>query len=190
MSKEMQDHKKHIVVGHTIDADYDSIGTAVDNSKPGESILILPGVYETSASIYVDKNIKITGSGDPQEIIVKSHMSTVFVITADYAQISNITVTQETNFDAFGISIDSGSSIVSGCNLSSKGLACLSISGTATPQIRNNRIHEGNDAGILVSGSSAGVIEDNHIYKNRFAGIEIKGHANPLVTSNLSLIHI
>ena len=182
--REMQDHTQNITVGHDIIADFQSIGKAVDNAKSGQSILILPGVYESSDSIYIDKNIKIVGQGNSEDIIVKSHISTVFVITAESAHISNITVIQETNFDAFGISVDGGSSVISGCNLSSKGLACISITSAATPQIRNNRIYEGNDAGILLSGNTAGVIENNYIERNRYAGIEVKGNSNPLITSN------
>jgi parallel beta-helix repeat protein len=63
------------------------------------------------------------------------------------------------------------------------GLA-VEITNKANPTIKDNKIHDGKDAGILVYNEGLGVIENNDIYANTKSGIEIQSKANPTIKNN------
>lgn len=50
--------------------------------------------------------------------------------------------------------------------------------------LRNNRIHDGKEAGIFVNKDGKGTIEANDIFGNAVTGVEINERADPTVRRN------
>jgi len=99
--------------------------------------------------------------------------------------VSNKPGTKQTgNQESFALDIAFGNSTITGCDISSKGLACISLHGTASPVIKANRVHSGTETGIMITGQSQAIIDGNMIFGNEFAGIEIRDEANPQINNN------
>ena len=66
-------------------ADFTSIQEAVDNSLPGDIILISPGVYNENVDVYVTNVTLMSESGNPEDTIVQAASSSddVFYVIAD-----------------------------------------------------------------------------------------------------------
>ncbi len=87
-------------------ADFSSIQSAVDNSYPGDTILVYPGVYVENIEIGVKDLSLISASGSPSDTIVKaaSGLDNIFSVTADGVEINGFHITGNISFpDSGGI---------------------------------------------------------------------------------------
>ncbi len=70
------------------------------------------------------------------------------------------------------------------CDITSRGLSCVSIQHGAEPLVRGNHIHDGRQEGVYAGEGASGAIENNKIYMNSLAGVAIWRTASPTVRGN------
>jgi parallel beta-helix repeat protein len=172
---------------HVVDpfhrGDFTTISEAIKTARPGDRILVRPGLY--SESLVIDKPLEILGDGPAADIQVHARNAHVVVFRANISRIANLTLRQLGGEGTwYGVDIGQGRLELEGCDITSSGGACVAIHGGADPRLRRNIIHDGKDAGVLVWDQGLGILEDNDITANVHVGVEIQTGGNPTLRRN------
>jgi parallel beta-helix repeat protein len=172
---------------HVVDpfhrGDFTTISEAIKTARPGDRILVRPGLY--SESLVIDKPLEILGDGPAADIQVHARNAHVVVFRANISRIANLTLRQAGGEDTwYGVDIGQGRLELEGCDITSSGGACVAIHGGADPRLRRNTIHDGKSAGVLVWDQGLGILEDNDITANAKTGVEIQTGGNPTLRRN------
>jgi len=164
-------------------ADHTSIGAAIGAAHPGDRILVRPGLY--NESLVIDKPLEVIGDGPLDDIVVQVSGAHVLQFRANIGRVVNMTLRQ-TGGDGkwYGVDVTQGRLELEGCDVSSQSLACVAIREGSDPRIRNNRIHDGRQGGVMVYTAGLGTVEDNEIMGHTLSGVEIRGNANPTLRRN------
>lgn len=161
--------------------DYTTIGEAIANARPGDRILVRPGRYQEG--LLLDKPLEIIGDGRAEDIIVESPRDGLLFDTTA-GRVANLTLRHVGGGEWFGVKIAQGRLKLEACDITSDGLSSVMIRGGADPSLRNNRIHDAKQNGVLVLDGAQGTLEDNDIYGNTYAGVEIRTGGNPTLRRN------
>jgi parallel beta-helix repeat protein len=192
---------------HVVDAyqrgHFATVSEAIEAAKPGDRILVRPGLYEES--LIVNKPLEIIGDGPVEDIVIRARDANVLTFQASIGRVANLTLRQ-VGEEVMGVSIQQGrldlegcdlssqaGSCVSirdgrldleGCDLSSQAGSCVSIRDGADPRLRRNKIHHGKERGVIVYDDGLGTLEDNEIFGNGFHGVTIGAGGNPVLRRN------
>jgi parallel beta-helix repeat protein len=173
---------------HVVDAfpgrgSFTTVGSAIEAAQPGDRILVRPGLYDEA--LVLDKPLEILGDGPVSDIQIRSRNTTVLSFRAAIGRVANLTLRQAGGGgNSYGVDISQGRLDLEGCDISSQSLACVAIHDGADPRLRRNKIHNGNQVGVLVYDGGLGTLEDNDITGNTFAGVEIGTGGDPTVRRN------
>lgn len=159
-----------------------TVGAAIAKAKPGDRILVRPGLYEES--LVVDKPLEILGDGPLEDIEIRAYQTSALMFQASIGRVTNLTLRQTEGAQAYAVKIVQGRLELEGCDISSQSLAAVAIRDGADPRLRRNRIHGSKQAGVFVLDGGLGTLEDNEITGNAFAGVEIKSAGNPTLRRN------
>jgi len=162
--------------------DHPTLTDALKMAKPGDRILVRPGLYREG--LVIDKPVEIIGDGEAGEVVIEATGKDAVLFRASMGRIANLTLRQAGGGNWYGIDIGQGRLDIEGCDISSQSLACIAIHGGADPRLRRNRIHNGKSGGVFVHENGQGTLEDNEIFGNAYAGVEIKTGANPTLRRN------
>jgi F-box protein 11 len=174
---------------HIVDAylrgDFATVSEAIEAAKPGDRILVRPGLYEES--LVVDKPLEIIGDGPLEDIEIRARDADALVFRASIGRVANLTlrrVGQIGEEPTMGVVVHQGRLDLEGCDISSNGGSCVYILNGADPRLRHNKIHGGTETGVYVLDEGLGTLEDNEITGNRYAGVSIKTGGNPVLRRN------
>ncbi|MHC1754927.1 MAG: PKD domain-containing protein [Methanosarcina sp.] len=78
---------KEIIAGNGSEANFDSIQEAVNNSSPGDVILVLPGVYNETVDVNVEGLSILSKSRNPEDTVVEA-----FSVSASNITISGFSI--------------------------------------------------------------------------------------------------
>jgi parallel beta-helix repeat protein len=146
-------------------ADFSSIQAAVDNSYPGDTIIVYPGVYVENIEIDVEDLAVISASGIPSDTIIQAASSSddVFSITADGVGVNGFCINGSISFPYSGIHLYE----VEDCHIENNELfvfqeAFKDSSGNYTLQAGNNsKLNPG--FGIRLDLSGNNTLDNNTI---------------------------
>jgi F-box protein 11 len=173
---------------HVVDAfpergDYTTIGAAIQAARPGDRILVRPGLYHEG--LVIDKPLEILGDGPLADIEVQTRDADVLVFRANIGRVANLTLRQVGGEGIwFGVDIAQGRLELEGCDIASQSVAGIAIRNGADPRLRRNRIHECEQNGVYVYDSGLGMLEDNDITGNTLQGVVITTGGNPTLRRN------
>jgi F-box protein 11 len=173
---------------HVVDAfpgrgDFTTVAAAITAAKPGDRILVRPGLYEEG--LVVDKPLEILGDGPVSDIEIRARDTNVLRFQASIGRVANLTLRQAGGEGKrFGVDITQGRLDLEGCDISSQSLSCVAIRNGADPRLRRNKIHDGKENGVMVYDSGLGTLEDNDITGNTLSGVEISTGGNPTLRRN------
>jgi len=162
--------------------DFTTIGAAIKAARPGDRILVRPGLYQEG--LVVDKPLEILGDGPLADIEVHAPRADALLFKANIGRVANLTLRYLGpigNWD--GVDITQGRLELEGCDISSQSSSCVLIRNGADPRLRRNTIHDGKQCGVLVY-NALGTLEDNDITANDYSGVEIQSGGNPTVRGN------
>jgi len=162
--------------------DYTTLTAALKAAKPGDRILVRPGIYREG--IVIDKPVEIVGDGELGDVVIEATGDYTIRFQANMGRVANITLRQAGGGDFFCVDIGQGRLELEGCDVTSKSLACVGIHDGADPRLRRNRIHDGKQGGVYFYESGQGTLEDNEIFGNAKSGVEIKSGSNPTLRHN------
>ena len=171
---------------HVVDlyqrGDFESVRAAIEAARPGDRILVRPGLYEES--LLVDKPLEIIGDGPVEDIEIRGRDSHVLEFRASIGRVANLTLRQAEADQPRGVVVYQGRLDLEGCDISSKGGTCVWVLDGADPRLRRNKIHHGKYVGVQVYENGLGTLEDNEITGNGYTGVEIKKGGNPVLRRN------
>jgi len=157
---------KHII---KVPDDYTTIQEAINAAKPGDIIIVSPGIYHEN--IIIDKPISLIGKIRENTIIDGSGLGDVVCISSSGVKISNLTVTNSGSrykgpFDGGN---DAGVKLkyVNNCIIS-------------------HLIVTNNTNGISIISSNSNIISDNLVLSNNKEGIFVVSSSNNLIVNNTS----
>ena len=161
---------------------HSTLTDALQAAKPGDKILVRPGLY--IEGIVIEKPVEIIGDGDPGEVVIETTGKDTVLFKTTMGRITNLTLRQMGGGESFCVDISQGRLDLEGCDITSQNLACVAIHGGADPRLRHNRIHDGLQGGVYVYENGQGTLEDNDIFGNALAGVAIKTGGNPTLRRN------
>jgi parallel beta-helix repeat protein len=171
---------------HIVDAfhrgDHATITAALQAARPGDRIMVRPGLYRES--LVIDKPIEIIGEGELGDVIIEGVEGNAIRFQTSIGRVANLTLRQTGDGQYFCIDIAQGRLDLEGCDITSQALACVAIHNGADPRLRRNRIHDGKEAGVVVYKNGLGTLEDNEIFANANAGVQIGDGGNPTLRRN------
>jgi parallel beta-helix repeat protein len=172
---------------HVVDAyqrgDFATITAAIKTAKPGDRILVRPGLYQEA--LVIDKPLEILGDGPVADIEIQARGANAVQFKATIGRIANLTLRQAGGKGTwYCVNITQGRLDLEGCDITSQSLACVAIHDGADPRLRRNTIHDGKQGGVYVYDQGLGTLEDNDITANANAGVSIKTGGNPTLRRN------
>jgi hypothetical protein len=94
---------------HVVDAylrgDFATVSEAIEVAKPGDRILVRPGLYEES--LVVNKPLEIIGDGPVEDIVIRARDANVLTFQASIGRVANLTLRQ-VGEEVMGVSIQQG----------------------------------------------------------------------------------
>ncbi|MFD5009480.1 right-handed parallel beta-helix repeat-containing protein [Streptomyces chartreusis] len=170
---------------HVVDpyhrGDFTTVGAAISAAKPGDRILVRPGLYEEG--LVIDKPLEILGAGPVADIEIRAKDADALMFRTSIGRVANLTLRQ-IGGRWYGVDITQGRLELEGCDISSQGLAGVAIRNGADPRLRRNQIHDNQGGGVFVYDDGMGTLEDNEIADNTSSGVVITRGGNPTLRRN------
>lgn len=171
------------VVDQYLRGDFATIAMAIRAARPGDRILVRPGLYRES--LVINKPLEIIGDGPVADIEIQVRDADAVQFAASIGRVANLTIRQAGGEgDWYAVVILQGRLELEGCDISSRGVACVGIFYGADPRLRHNAIHDGAGFGVVVSGQSLGTLEDNDIFVHEERGVIIVNSSDPTLRRN------
>lgn len=172
----------HIVDAHGR-ADFTTIGAAITAARPGDRILVRPGLYQEV--LVIDKPLELLGDGPVADVVVQARDDNVVRFAANIGRVANLTLRQLSGSAAWsGVAISQGRLELEGCDIVSRAGSGVIVRSGADPRLRRNSIHDCRGNGVFVYDDGLGTLEDNDIGANGYPGISIKAGGNPTLRRN------
>lgn len=171
-----------LVVDAFYRGDYTTLNAAVAAAKPGDRILVRPGLYKEG--IVINKPIEIVGDGEPGDVVIGANGKSAILFQTNMGRIANLTLRQTGGGDDFCVDIAQGRLDLEDCDIGSQSLICVAIHSGADPRLRRNRIHDGTRSGVIFYENGQGLLEDNDIFANAIVGVEICQESSPTLRRN------
>ena len=162
--------------------DHVTINEAIKEAASGDRILVRPGLYQEA--LVIDKPLEIIGDGDLQDIVLQAVGANAVLFKTTMGRVANLTLRQLNGGEWFCVNAVQGRLFLEDCDITSRSLACVAISGGADPRLRRNQIHGSKQSGVLVYDNGLGTLEDNEIFRNGLSGVEVKTGGSPTLHGN------
>ena len=162
--------------------DHTTIAAAIAAAQPGDRILVRPGLYQEA--LVIEKPLEIVGQGPLGDVVIEAQGAHVVRFQTTFGRLTNLTIQQLGGGDWHGVEIAQGRLELDSCDITSQGAACVAIHDSASPVLRHNRIHDGQQGGVSICDSGRGTLEDNDIFANAYCGVEITTGSTPTLRRN------
>ena len=184
-------HLSHASKTIVVPENYPTIGAAVDNALPGDTILVKSGVY--NENLLINKSLTLIGEDSKNTIIigtggVERGQDTVVALSADNVEISGFTIESlnysTASYYATGISLEGDNCTITGNNIRNTyyGIFCSSQSSIT---ISENNITSNFKDGVRFCGGSLNKISENNISENTQSGVAIEGYSNSISRNSI-----
>jgi len=164
---------------------YPTILQAVNNAIANDTIIVRDGTYTETVDVNVN-NLTIKSENGSTSTIVRAMDSNdhVIEVTANYVNISGLTVTRATESGKAGIYLKS----VEHCNITNNNALNngygIAISSSSSNTIINNTANSNTDVGIHLGSSNDNTLTSNTANSNIDDGISLSYSSNNSITKN------
>lgn len=166
-------------------ADFTGIQEAVNMALPGDTIIVYNGTYTENVEVSKPLTIR-TSSGDPEDTFVQAANSNnhVFVVTADYVNISGFTIKGATGLeDIAGIYLNSVDYGNISDNTATGNTFGFFMHSSGNNTLMNNTAYS-NNYGIIIFYSCNNTLRKNTVNSNDAGGIVVMLSSNNNTLTN------
>ena len=164
----------------TIEADGESLEKAILKAQPGDTLLLVSGVYRLSVPLEIRKSLSLGGQGEVETRIVGSGKGSVLILEGDCRwKISDIGLEHEGDAQADVVVVTDGEIMMQRCScvggIGDKEYTTgtgLSMKGRSRGTIAKCEFFRNGASGIRITDEAQITLEDNICKDNRQAGIE------------------
>ena len=115
---------------HVVDAlhrggDFSTITAAVEAARPGDRILVRPGLYREG--LVIDKTLEIIGEGKRDDVVIEAKGKNVLMFQTTMGRVANLTMRQMGGGKWYAVDITQGRLDLEDCDITSKSLACVAV---------------------------------------------------------------
>lgn len=153
-------------------AEFSTIGAALAAARPGDRIIIGPGIYGEAPAI--DIAVHLVGDGDRSEIVLEPSGGAFVMIGATGATIEGLTIRT-------GIDVYAGQPSIIDCDVTASPSHGVIIRDRAEPTIRGCAVHDNTTSGLFIHTGARGELSEDEIHGNGHHGIMVDGDAAPRV---------
>jgi nitrous oxidase accessory protein NosD/predicted Ser/Thr protein kinase len=173
---------KPLIVGKGGRATCLSLRVALRQARPGAHITVLPGLYRES--LVVDKDVTITGEGDPGDIVLESAQGACLSLRAGHVHIQGLIIRKtalEDRDPAQVMIVHSGRAVLEDCELIAPGGSALRIEGSGTQLLLQRcHLHGEHTVGIeVLQGASVSL---SHCTLEGHARVGVRANGGASVT--------
>lgn len=176
---------------HVVDArkrgDFTTVTAAIRAARPGDQILVRPGVYE--GALVVDKALTIRGDGPVADIEIRAYGAQALVFEAEDqdGEVANLTLRQMGGAGAreyHAVDVRAGRLKLDGCDISGESSTCVVVMEGASVGLHGSTVHDGRKSGVLICDGSQATLEDNQITGNGASGVQVRTGARATLRRN------
>src|SRR5262249_14152690 len=147
-------------------ADHRAIADAVRHAPPGCRIVVRRGVYQETVTL--DKPVEIVGDGPREEVVLEATAGDCLGVKATGAVVGGLALRCRAGAHGgkyFAVDVPQGRLLLEDCDVSSDSLSCVAIHGaSANPTLRNCRLHDAKECGVLVWDGGRGTLENCELF--------------------------
>lgn len=163
-----------------------TISAAIQGAKPGDRILVRPGLYQER--LVIDKTLEIIGDGPAGEIRVQAKGRNVLCFRSAAGRVARLTLLYLGGGLFWkrwhAVDIEKGQPEIEECDITmDTPFTCVAIHGGADPLLRRNRIY-GSVNGVSIFDQARGTLENNEIFSHGQYGVEMSGASFPTLVNN------
>lgn len=174
-----------------------TIAQAIAQVRPGMTIQLSPGVYNTGTGeifpLKLPQNVTLRGNPESQGKSIQitgggKFLSptwagqSVTIVATDGSQIMGLSLTNP-NTRGTAVWIEAGATLIEANRFVGSDREGVFASGTATPTVRNNLFEQNGGNGISFTRDSSGTVEGNTVRYNGF-GVSVSDRATPRLIRN------
>ena len=167
----------------TVPGDYATIEEAYSKVEDGTTIIIKPGKYKFSKSIYVNRPVTFQGASKrAEDVVIDCPSEDAFCVVGGSPTFQYLTVSSG-GVSFAGITVAEGSPKIFRCVLTSRLGSAMYVKGAnSNPHVDSCILKDCDDgSGIYVFNHGRGTYIDCEIYGNSDAGIKVLDFGNPTV---------
>ena len=157
--------------------DHTSIHEAISSAGGPTRILVRPGLYEETFSLWEQAEVEIIGAGAPEDVIVASRWGG-FYSRAGWAVLRNLTIrgTANATLERDAIQVSAGRLVLEDCRVSATAGACVSACEQGEVVLRRCLLR-GGSRGVHVTEQARAILEDCALLASVGAGVDFEGRA-------------
>lgn len=153
---------------------YKTLVAAVRDAEPGALVSIQPGTY--TESVVLDRDITLVAEKGPGTVRIVGGRGPALTVQGAGGTVRGLVIESRTTEPA--VSVTGGAMLIDCCEITG---GRLEITGTATPTVRDCRIHHTDDIGLYFGGDSRAVVESTEISDIAATGVLVDHGADPVV---------
>jgi PPM family protein phosphatase len=189
------DSPKKLLVARDLHTAFATIGEAMLEAKPGDTIEVAPGDYPEQ--IELKQGVSLISQKSREAVIrpfgkLAEYEAVIIAVNVDDAQITGFRIDGgESGQISRGLLLIDANVKVEDLEISGAGIAGIEITGSGSATLMANFIHDNSGAGVLINGTGAARLAHNLIANNgrepgsSRPGVEIRGSAQPSFTGNV-----
>jgi parallel beta-helix repeat protein len=163
----------------------DTIQEAVDMAKWGDTIVVCPGTYEENIEVDKSLTIRSLNGSDSTTVLAEYPNDHVFEVTADYVNISGITVKGATGSLRSGLYLYYADYCAISNNNCSNNTYGIRLYRSNNNGIYNNNCSNNTDDGIHPFISNSNIVKNNTVnYNEQHYGIKLISSNNNVIEGN------
>lgn len=168
---------KTLIVDCAGNGAFATVSEAVQQARPGSTIVVRPGVYQEA--LVLDKDLQIQGEGAREGIVLTGSEAAPVLVQSGTVGIKGLTIQFEPSSSDMrhpALWVEGGSLALEGCRVRSSSWASMAVSNSAAfSRIEDCEFPRSGGSGLYVYGGARAEVVSSALSESTLAGVEVTG---------------